>query len=144
MTHSATPTHGTAASNYSTYGNNQPIKKILYYLAITDVGQRAMSLCQRRTTNPNPRPRTRSERPISDIGHYSPSNSTSSTSCIGDLPTRLSGSPTPSPPQQTSPSLPPSPNPPTLLRILIQLIPHKNKRQRPPLRCSPSRVLSSR
>jgi cysteine protease ATG4 len=46
--------------------------------------------------NPFPRPRTRSERPISDIGHSIPhhslySTSSPSTSRIGDLPTRLSG-----------------------------------------------------
>lgn len=44
--------------------------------------------------NPFPRPRTRSERPISDIGHSVPhlySTSSPSTSRIGDLPTRLSG-----------------------------------------------------
>jgi hypothetical protein len=41
-------------------------------------------------TNPNPRSRTRSERPILDIGHYSPST-LSTTTRIGDLPTRLSG-----------------------------------------------------
>jgi len=63
-------------------------------------------------TNPNPCPRTRSERPISNIGHYSPSNSTSSTSRIGICQSdSQGGSVTPSHhPQQTFPSLPSSPN----------------------------------